>query len=316
MQNDSTRKEVPQTGCLFYIVSFLVVVAGVIWLEPIVQGWFPSYEGDIFAILFSCGLMGIIPVETFFRERRERRHWLEYEYPLMTKRAEAGNPQDQYELGWAIYVSKPEKQHVPVSFWMLKSAEQGCLNAQVFLIRHYRLDREGNRDLEKSAFWCRKAANQGDAQSQLELASIYEEGRGVPADLSYAIYWYREAASHKGGSEYVKWENSHLYEPPDYSERANLHNSNEYSMQAWRKLGGFYLTGVDGLGRDEIEAYAYWNLAATAYSGGGSFVDSDRKILAEIERKLTRAQIHAGKERTAELREEFKTKRREKENGI
>ncbi len=297
MQNDPTRKEVQETGCLFYIVSLLVVVAGVIWLEPIIQGWFPSYEGDIFAILLTCGLLGVIPVETYLRNERGRRHWLEYEYPRMTKRAEAGNPQDQYNLGWSIFLGGSEKQCVPVSFWMLKSAEQGYLNAQTFLASHYKFGREGNADLEKAFFWFRKAADQGDCHAQLELGNCYADGLGVPIDIVEAVSWYRKAAEHPGEAQ--NWGDG-LYSETEWTD-------DHYAVEARRKLGAIYHSGL-GVIKDEIEAYAYFSLAGTSS-------DTDRKTIADIEGKMTPAQIRDGKRRLSQMRKKLKADREALEQG-
>jgi len=312
----SPKKKAPETGCMFYVLSLSGLVIVSILIAVYLEKLFPTYGASVASVISFFGLLGVIQLETYLRGRRELNHWLSNEYPGLAEKAECGDPKDQYDLGWSILMQDCEDKCAPTLYWMLKSAEQGYLSAQTFLAGHYRSGRGGNPDLEKAIFWYNKAAEQGDPESQLELAISYEGGLGVPKDLSIAIYWYHEAALHKGGREYVKWNNSHLYEPPGYSERENLYNSNEYSIQAWRKLGEFYLTGVGGLKRDEIEAYAYWNLAATAYSGGGALGDSDRKALADLEGKLTRAQIHAGKLRTVELRNEFKSKRADRELGL
>lgn len=297
MKNDSSRKEVPQTGCLFYIVSFLVVVAGVIWLEPIVQGWFPSYEGDIFAILFTIGFLGIIPVETYFRERREFRHWLRYEYPRLTEKAEMGNPQDQYNLGWSIFLRGCEKQCVPVSFWMLKSAEQGHVDAQTFLASQNKWGRDGIVDWEKAVYWYRKAAEQGSGLAQLNLADCYAEGLGVSKDIVQAIELYLRVAERPGEARHWgdRW----------YSE--TQWTDDHYAVDAWRKLGALYLSGV-GVTKDEAEAYAYYSLV-------GLNSEADRKAIAELEAKLKPAELEAGKRRAKELREKLNAKRQQAGQG-
>jgi hypothetical protein len=63
-------------------------------------------------------------------------------------------------------------------------------------------------------------------------------------------------------------------------------------------LGGFYANG-EGVAKDLIEAYAYWNQGTVEYA---------RKKLAALEKQMTAEQIAAGKKRTKELKRELEDK--------
>jgi hypothetical protein len=63
-------------------------------------------------------------------------------------------------------------------------------------------------------------------------------------------------------------------------------------------LGDCYANG-DGVAKDLIEAYAYWNQGTVEYS---------RRKLAALEKQMTPEQIAAGKKRTKELKRELEDK--------
>ena len=63
-------------------------------------------------------------------------------------------------------------------------------------------------------------------------------------------------------------------------------------------LGICYYKG-EGVAKDQIEAYAYWNQGTVEYA---------RKKLAALEKQMTAEQIAAGKKRTKELKRELEDK--------
>jgi hypothetical protein len=62
-----------------------------------------------------------------------------------------------------------------------------------------------------------------------------------------------------------------------------------------------YEDGV-GVPKNEVEAYAYWNLA-----GAKSRISRDN--LAELEKRLSRDEVAAGQKRTKELQKEIVAKK-------
>jgi TPR repeat protein len=74
--------------------------------------------------------------------------------------------------------------------------------------------------------------------------------------------------------------------------------------EALFNLGGRYYNG-EGVTKDEIEAYAYWNLIRTT--------DEDaRRNLAVFEKEMSAGQIAAGQKRSKELQKELATKKAKK----
>jgi TPR repeat protein len=133
--------------------------------------------------------------------------------------------------------------------------------------------------------------------AQLNLADCYAEGLGVPKDIVQAIGWYLRVADRPG--EATHWGDSW------YSETEWI--DDHYAVDAWRKLGAIYLSGLD-VTKDEAEAYAYYSLV-------GLNGEADRKAIAELEAKLKPAELEAGKRRAKELREKLNAKRQQAGKG-
>ncbi len=113
-------------------------------------------------------------------------------------------------------------------------AEEGDVNAQLWLGQMYDLGRGAPKDFGQAALWYRRAADQGSALAQHNLARMYEVGDGVkPSEysLTAAASWYRRAAMQG-------------YKP------------------AQGNLGILYATGR-GVKRDYPEAYFWFLLAGS-----------------------------------------------------
>ena len=112
-------------------------------------------------------------------------------------RAERGDADAQYHLGWANYYGSGVPQDYAEAIrWFRKSAEQGTAKAQYALGYSYFYGRGVPQDLAESTRWDRKAADQGYPQAECQLASLYYEGQAVPQDLAESIRWYRKCANH------------------------------------------------------------------------------------------------------------------------
>lgn len=79
--------------------------------------------------------------------------------PDIRSKAEAGDPNAQYDLGVMYYSG----EGVP-------------------------------KDAAEALKWFRKAADQGHAPAQFDLAHMYAKGEGVPKDEAEAYAWYNLAA--------------------------------------------------------------------------------------------------------------------------
>ena len=78
---------------------------------------------------------------------------------FLLERAQAGDAEAQFELGWMYYYGDGVKQ-----------------------------------DSAEAVKWFSLAAGQGLAQAQHNLGWMYDEGEGVPQSEGRAVYWYCKAA--------------------------------------------------------------------------------------------------------------------------
>ena len=81
----------------------------------------------------------------------------------------------------------PDHNYTPNS-WLLKSAEEGCVDAQYEIGIGFK--ECYNKDLNMAKEWLTKAANQGVAMAQYELGAVY----GKQRDNATAVEWFRKAA--------------------------------------------------------------------------------------------------------------------------
>jgi len=120
-------------------------------------------------------------------------------------------------------------------------------------------------------------AETGFVGAQYILAECYRDGKGTITDASKAVAWYRKSSEQ------------------------------EYGHPAQRELGLLYAKGI-GVPKDEIEAYAYLNLAGVSW-------DVPRDELRALEKKMSRDEITAGQKRTKELQKEIEAKIADKKAG-
>lgn len=82
-----------------------------------------------------------------------------------------------------------------------KKAEQGDALAQAQMGAMYQLGRNGvKKDAEQSAKWMLKAANQGLVEAEVFMAALYDRGLGVKQSDNTATQWYEKAAAQKHGT--------------------------------------------------------------------------------------------------------------------
>ena len=73
-------------------------------------------------------------------------------------------------------------------------AEQGDVNAQVFLGMMYDKGLGVLQDYKTAVKWWTLAAEQGNADAQYNLGQMYRIGDGVPQDYKTALNWYTLSA--------------------------------------------------------------------------------------------------------------------------
>lgn len=82
-----------------------------------------------------------------------------------------------------------------------EKAKQGNALAQAQMGAMYQLGRNGvDKDAQESARWMLKAANQGLVEAEVFMAALYDRGLGVKQNVNTATQWYEKAAAQKHGT--------------------------------------------------------------------------------------------------------------------
>ncbi len=119
---------------------------------------------------------------------------------------------------------------------------------------------------------CKAEAEKGNALFQGLLGVRYLHGNGVQKDTLLAVNWFKAGAIQGDGP-------SQMF------------------------LADCYALG-EGVLKNEVEAYAYYNLASMSYLSATGANDYPRKELAKLEAKISRDEIAAGQRRAVELMDE------------
>ncbi len=172
----------------------------------------------------------------------------------LTKDAESGNVEAQYQLGWMYdYDINLPIDATKAMGWYRKAADQGHARAQLRLGMMYANGEGEPPDVAKAIKLFRKSAAQGDALAQLRLGMMYHEGESIPKDAAKAVEWYQKSAAQR-------------------------------NSLAQYKLGWMYANGK-GVRRDRILAYAWASLSANqGYGEGETLRDSIETTLTPADR--------------------------------
>jgi len=182
--------------------------------------------------------------------------------------AHRGNSDGQYRIGLAYSSGRG----VPVDLseaasWFKKAAELGHAEAQLLLGIAYDFGKGIEKNVVKAGYWYQRAAKQGDPQAQFILGVCYAQGSGgLVKDAVRSAEWFRKSAL-------------------------------QGNPEAQFNLGNRYARG-DGVPRDDIEAYAFLNIA-------GLKVDAAKVNLGVLEESMSPAARLLGQQRTKELRKEI-----------
>jgi len=115
----------------------------------------------------------------------------------LLKASELGHTASQYYIGMYLSEWLPyERQNKEEGFrWLLRSAENGRLSAQVEVAKRYEKGIGTKKNKEEAQKWYEVAADNGDASSALHTAKAYYNGEnGAIYDLEKAIAYYKKAA--------------------------------------------------------------------------------------------------------------------------
>lgn len=117
------------------------------------------------------------------------------EIKKLIKRAQAGHPHAQYIAGHRLLLEGNISSGL---FWLTRSAEQGHIQAQYQIGVAYYFGKYFNttfsKDTKKGLFWLQQAIEQNHPLAQFTLGSIYYYGLDVKKDLQKGIYWYKKSA--------------------------------------------------------------------------------------------------------------------------
>ena len=161
--------------------------------------------------------------------------------PALRAAAEAGHPEAQYNLGWALIEGAgTEADPVEANKWLRRAAEQGNADAQFKLAYSYVVGRGTEKDEREGFRWIERAAENGDHESQFTLIGMLLEGQGTDADNDLAIAW----ATRLGTREY----------PASLRVR-------QWVLSARLELVRFFSQASYGITPDPLQAYM-WALIA------------------------------------------------------
>lgn len=79
---------------------------------------------------------------------------------------------------------------------VLKRAEDGKSDTQLYLCYMYARGEVVEQDYEKAFEWCVKAVEQCDSDAQFNLDNMYRTGHGIKQICTKAIDWYEKVVEH------------------------------------------------------------------------------------------------------------------------
>jgi TPR repeat protein len=165
-------------------------------------------------------------------------------------------------FSWQLAAAQTASQAANIDADLLAKANAGDAAAQVEVGEHYAqaAAAEHNRDrsageYQLAAEWYRKAAEQKSAgqksiDAELHLAALYRDGgNGFPRDMAQAAAWYTKAAD-------------------------------QGDVSAQGTLGVLYSMG-QGVPHDDVEAYFWFDLAASVKSPSQEKYAANRQMIGE-----------------------------------
>ena len=186
----------------------------------------------------------------------------------LTKKAQEGDRQAQYDLGMVYYSGKDE---IPRNMelgaeWFLKSAQQGHTEAQFATGRCYFYGRGVPRDKVVGVEWYRQAALKDHIQATYALGDCYFVGEGVERDHAKSLEWFSKSAAQ--GEQGAQFRIARILEKGDPSVRNPLQALEAYKKSASGGdpfaeylVGTFYEQGK-GVPQDIARAIQSYKIAA------------------------------------------------------
>ncbi len=260
--------------------------------------------------------------------------------------AEKGDREAQFKLGVCYYEGDGvAKDRVNAFSWYLKAAEQGLAKAQYNLANCFETGYGVATDKDQALSWYRKAAAQGYAPAQYRYGETLNANPqkirklkevGIAIDYSkeeLADSWQRKAAEQGyylaqfglGIKYQLHGDSRYVFGGPGPSTSPDLSMAVSWYRKAAEQgypralicLGELFEEG-HGVPKDEVEAYAHYNLAAIMFgrhgarSAYGEIAGSVRRsemmtyetpllLRTRVEQRMTKDEITAGQARTNAL---------------
>ena len=191
-----------------------------------------------------------------------------FDLEALTKKAQEGDRQAQYDLGMVYYSGKYEiPRNVELGAeWFLKSAKQGHTEAQFATGRCYFYGRGVPRDRVVGAEWYHQAAMKDHIQATYELGDCYFIGEGVKRDHAESLKWFSKSAAQ--GEKGAQFRIARIFEDGDPSVRDPLKALEEYKKSAnggnayAEYLVGTYYEQGKGVPQDIARAIQSYKIAA------------------------------------------------------
>lgn len=145
------------------------------------------------------GMYGIVRISQRMREdvvlKEKARFW------QLAINASEGQISAKYEVALAYFHGRGiEKNIVKALETMQSAANEGFINAILFLGDWCQSPDNFDRKPEDAIYWYRKAAELNSSTGRMKLGLCYLEGKGITADHSKACYWLERAAE-QGNNE-------------------------------------------------------------------------------------------------------------------
>lgn len=173
-------------------------------------------------------------------------------------------------------------------------ADQGNVAALTQLGIMYRAGHGVSRDYREAMDMLRRAASLGSASAQYQIGDMYLRGLGAEQDLLEAARWYTRAAEQ--GHSLAQYALGIMYKLGGGVRRSSVKSARWMARSAAQgvseaqyELGLSYASGA-GRERDFVAAYKWLSLARASASSGRTRAQA-AKAAANVERKMTQAQI-------------------------
>jgi len=214
------------------------------------------------------------------------------EFRAALVKAKGGDAFSQYVICLAYYDSPVvESDIVAAVAWCTRAANQGLVNAQVYLGRFYRQGHGSTleADPEKALHWFRLAAAQGHSGAQYHIGQYYEGGNLVGRNHQTALEWYQLATrqGHIFAADKLRQIRERYEKFQEYMAQAKAGNAEAQSKVCTACINGFIdggnNSGVYGsldqnLIKNDCITAIDWGISAAAQNGNPAAITALKRL--------------------------------------